>query len=66
MKSDEQKNQLFVEDEISRRHFLKAGGVGVAAMAGVQTALADDRTKEKKLAMVIDLQHCTGCGGCAL
>ena len=66
MKSDEQKNKSFVEDEISRRHFLKAGGVGVAAMAGAQTALADDPSKDKRLAMVIDLQHCTGCGGCAV
>jgi molybdopterin-containing oxidoreductase family iron-sulfur binding subunit len=46
MKSYEQQNKSLTKDEISRRHFLKAGSVGVAAMA--------------------DLQHCTGCGGCAV
>ncbi|MHC5086710.1 MAG: 4Fe-4S dicluster domain-containing protein [Planctomycetota bacterium] len=66
MKSDQQQNKSLTKDEISRRHFLKAGGAGVAAMAGAQTALADDPPKDKKLAMVIDLQHCTGCGGCAV
>ena len=66
MKSDEQQNKSLTKDEFSRRHFLKAGGVGVAAMAGAQTALADVPSKDKRLAMVIDLQHCTGCGGCAV
>lgn len=67
MKFSEQENQGISKKKVSRRDFFKAGGAGIAVMAGAQSALAKgDNTKEKRLAMVIDLQHCTGCGGCAV
>ena len=66
MESCEQHNKSLAENEVSRRSFLKAGGAGVAVMAGAQAAVAEGQLKDKRLAMVIDLQHCTGCGGCAI
>jgi len=56
---------------ISRRDLLKAGGAGVAIGVAGETALASDTDESKalkgaKLAMVIDLQRCTGCGGCLI
>ena len=66
MKSSEKKNKSLAENKVSRRNFLKAGGVGAAIAAVAQTASANDQANGKRLAMVIDLQHCTGCGGCAL
>ncbi len=66
MKFSEQENQTISEKKVSRRDFLKAGGASVAVLAGTQTAFAKDHSKGKRLAMVIDLQHCTGCGGCAI
>ncbi|MHC4790755.1 MAG: 4Fe-4S dicluster domain-containing protein [Planctomycetota bacterium] len=66
MKFSEQENQTISEKKMSRRDLLKAGGAGVAILAGGQTASAKDHSKGKRLAMVIDLQHCTGCGGCAV
>jgi molybdopterin-containing oxidoreductase family iron-sulfur binding subunit len=53
---------------VTRRSFLKAGGVGAAAVAAapVAGAAAAGASKGKRLAMVIDLQKCTGCGGCIL
>lgn len=55
--------------KISRRGFMKgAGGSGLAALslaAGTKSAEAAGKSlKGAKLAMVIDLQRCTGCGGC--
>ena len=55
--------------EITRRDFLKLGGLGVAGVAVVpiitgQESWAAGPLAGKKLAMVIDLQQCTGCGGC--
>ncbi len=67
MDSSEQKYQTISEKKVSRRDFLKAGGAGAAVLAGATTASAKEKpSKGKRLAMVIDLQHCTGCGGCAV
>ncbi len=54
---------------MSRRSFVKAvGGSGVVGLSGVAgRAAKQGRSKSlkgKSLAMVIDLQRCTGCGGC--
>ena len=66
MKSFEHKKQTMPEKKVSRRDFLKAGTAGVTVLAGVQAASAKGSSKPKRLAMVIDLQHCTGCGGCVV
>jgi anaerobic selenocysteine-containing dehydrogenase len=66
MAFSEQENKTLSKKKVSRRDFLKAGGTGAAVLAGAQTASAADSSKGKRLAMVIDLQHCTGCGGCAV
>ena len=67
MDSSEQKVQTVSDKKVSRRAFLKAGGASVAVLAAAQTASGKDAdSKCKRLAMVIDLQHCTGCGGCAI
>jgi len=56
--------------KVSRRGFMKgAGGSGLAALSlatGAKSAHAASAKSLKgtKLAMVIDLQRCTGCGGC--
>lgn len=64
----EKANRSKESKKISRRQFLKLGGVGVAAVvvAGVspKAASASNRLKGKKFAMVIDLHRCTGCGAC--
>ncbi|MHC4749329.1 MAG: 4Fe-4S dicluster domain-containing protein [Planctomycetota bacterium] len=66
MKSFKQQKQSVLQKKVSRRDFLKAGGTGVAVMSTAQTASAVGLSKGKKLAMVIDLQRCTGCGGCVI
>lgn len=67
MEFSEQENQAISEKKVSRRDLLKAGGAGVAVLAAAQTASGEQlHSKAKRLAMVIDLQRCTGCGGCAL
>ncbi len=51
---------------VSRRDLLKIGGVAGAAVlapTGIASA-AGSSLKGKRIAMVIDLQRCTGCGGC--
>lgn len=65
MSSYEQKNQKLPENKVSRRDFLKAAGAGAAALAVANTASASG-SKDKRLAMVIDLQRCTGCGACLI
>jgi len=56
--------------EISRRSFLKLGGLGMATavipiVAGQQIQ-ANNMLGGKKLAMVIDLHQCTACGACMI
>ena len=57
---------------ISRRGMFRAtagacaAGAAAAVMSEKTAAAASGGLKGKKLAMVIDLQRCTGCGGCSL
>lgn len=54
----------------SRRSFIKTGCLGVAALAAATAAkgvsAAERMIAGKKLAMVIDLQRCSGCGACLI
>ena len=58
-------------NKMSRRGFLKASGAGVAVV-GADAAVAEggkdaaSSLKDARLAMVIDLHRCTGCGGCSI
>ncbi len=56
---------------LSRRQFLRntsAGALALTVGASAASAAAGSASslKGKKLAMVIDLQRCTGCGGCVI
>jgi len=55
---------------VTRRDFLKLGGLGAAVavmptLVGQQSKAASSLAG-KKLAMVIDLHRCTGCGSCII
>ncbi|MHC4350493.1 MAG: 4Fe-4S dicluster domain-containing protein [Planctomycetota bacterium] len=56
------------DQSISRRDMFKATAAAGAAVALLpqRADAASGSLKGKKLAMVIDLQRCTGCGGCSL
>ena len=52
---------------MSRRECLKLGGVaGAAALVAAGATSTGTALDGKRLAMVIDLQRCTGCGGCII
>jgi len=69
-KAHNDKKTLVVEKGITRRQFFKLGGAGVAAaavsMIAGEVSASESSLKGKRLAMVIDLQGCTGCGGCMI
>jgi len=67
-KSSKQQDGPVAGGGVSRRDFLKVGGAaGVAALAVTDTASAGGTSLAgKKMAMVLDLQRCTGCGGCVI
>lgn len=69
-KSGNNQTEPVSKNDISRRDFFKLGGVaGAAALVPAGVALAaggKSSSKPRRLAMVIDLHRCTGCGGCII
>ena len=71
MHESNKKKDALMNTKMSRRGFMGAVGASVAGLtladkaSGAETA-AGTSLKGKKLAMVIDLQRCTGCGGCII
>jgi len=66
MEASEKQNLSISHKSISRRDLFKAGGVGAAILATVYTSSTAASSEGGRLAMVIDLQRCTGCGGCMI
>ncbi len=71
-KSHKDQNKAEARTGLSRRGFMKLGAAGVATLSASAAAIAGGETaktkslKGAKLAMVIDLQRCTGCGACVI
>ena len=70
IKSYTKKKKSAAGKGITRRQLFKLGGLGIAtaattAIAGKVSAV-ESSLKGKKLAMVIDLQRCSACGGCTI
>lgn len=61
-------HNLSRKPKVTRRNFLKLGGAAAAAalIPTMAAGVGEKPLKGKKLAMVIDLHRCTGCGGCSI
>ncbi len=71
MEPSKKENEPAPAGTMSRRAFMGTVGGGVAGMVVAAEAIDAGRSTEnplkgKRIAMVIDLQRCTGCGGCCI